>query len=66
MAESTICRTVQRVETSLIRSGKFRLPGKKHLFTNPDPPKTIVVDVTESPIERPKRYQKRFYSGKKQ
>lgn len=65
VAESTICRTVQRVETSLIRSGKFRLPGKKLLLTNPDPPKTIVVDVTESPIERPKRYQKRFYSGKK-
>lgn len=28
-------------------------------------PKTIVVDVTESPIERPKRRQKQFYSGKK-
>lgn len=66
VAESTLYRTVQRVETSLIRSGKFRLPGKKHLLTNPDPPKTITVDVSESPIECPQRYQKRFYSGKKQ
>lgn len=65
VAESTLCRTVQRVETTLIRSGKFRLPGKKHLLTHPNPPKTITVDVSESPIERPKRYQKRFYSGKK-
>ena len=65
VAESTLCRTVQRVETTLIRSGQFRLPGKKHLLTNPDPPKTITVDVSESPIELPRRYQKRFYSGKK-
>ncbi len=65
VAESTICRTVQRVENTLIRSGKFKLPGKKHLLRNPNPPKTIVIDVTESPIERPKRHQKQFYSGKK-
>ena len=65
VAESTICRTVQRVENTLIRSGKFKLPGKKHLLRNPNPPKTNVIDVTESPIERPKRHQKQFYSGKK-
>lgn len=28
-------------------------------------PETVVVDVTESPIERPVRKQKQFYSGKK-
>ncbi len=27
-------------------------------------PSTVVMDVTESPIERPKHGQKRFYSGK--
>ena len=63
VSESTICRTVHKVETVLMRSGRFRLPGKKSL-RQAQVPDTIVVDVTESPIERPKRGQKRFYSGK--
>lgn len=27
--------------------------------------KTIIIDVSEQPIERPKKYQKAYYSGKK-
>ena len=54
VSESTVCRIVPKVETTLIRSGKFRLPGKKSLLQGAVP-ETIVVDVTESPIERPKR-----------
>ena len=64
VSESTICRTVQKVETALIRSGKFRLPGKKSLLQPGKIPETVVIDVTESPIERPKRGQRQFYSGK--
>jgi hypothetical protein len=36
-------------------SGKFRLPGKKQLYQQADNWQVIVVDVTESPIERPKK-----------
>ena len=36
-------------------SGKFRLPGKKQLDQQPNNWQVIVVDVTESPIERPKK-----------
>lgn len=64
VSEATICRVVHRVETTLVRSGKFSLAGKKSLLRG-QIPETIVVDVTESPIERPKRRQKQFYSGKK-
>ncbi len=64
VSESTVCRIVHNVETTLIRSGKFRLPGKKSLLMG-QVPETVVVDVTESPIERPVRHQKQFYSGKK-
>lgn len=64
VSESTICRNVHKVETVLIRSGHFRLAGKKSLRQG-KVPETIVVDVTESPIERPRRGQKQFYSGKK-
>lgn len=64
VSESTVCRTVHWVETTLISSGRFRLGGKKSLLTSSQKPKTAVMDVTESQIERPKRGQKRFYSGK--
>ena len=64
LSESTVCRIVHRVETTLVSSGKFRLGGKKSLLTSSQKPKTVVMDVTESQIERPKHGQKRFYSGK--
>ena len=46
-------------------SGKFRLPGKKQLYQNAYIWEVLVVDVTESPIERPKKKQRTYYSGKK-
>lgn len=49
----------------LMASGLFRLPGKKHLIRGFGRPEIIVMDVTETPIERPKQRQKWFYSGKK-
>lgn len=66
VSESTVCRTVQAVETRLIQSGVFSLPGKKHLIQAEIPPEAVAMDVTESPIERPQRDQRSFYSGKKQ
>ena len=65
VSESTICRAVHRVENALMESGLFRLPGKKQLIKGFGRPKIIVMDVTETPIERPKYKQKQFYSGKK-
>jgi len=55
LSESAVCRLIQKVETLLIHSGKFRLPGKKQLYQNADNWNVLVVDVTESPIERPKK-----------
>ena len=65
VSESTVCRAVHRVENVLMASGLFRLPGKKHLIRGFSRPEVTVMDVTETPIERPKRGQKWFYSGKK-
>lgn len=55
LSESAVCRLVQKVETLLMGSGKFRLPGKKQLPHNTESWSVIVVDVTESPIERPQK-----------
>ena len=53
--ESTVCRIVRRVEDILIQSGQFKLPGKKQLQQSPSEWKVLVVDVTETPIERPQK-----------
>ncbi len=55
LSESAVCRLLQKVEAMLMDSGKFRLPGKKQLHSNADNWNVLVVDVTESPIERPKK-----------
>ena len=55
VAESVVCRTVQRMENLLIKSKAFHLPGKKTLSTGGTQFEVIVVDVTESPIERPQK-----------
>jgi hypothetical protein len=63
--ESTACRIVHHVEEVLAHSRVFRLPGKQALpMAGPDR-EVIVVDATETPIERPKKGQRRYYSGRK-
>ena len=55
VSESTVCRTIQQVENTLMKSGEFLLPGKKKLQDSETIIEVIVVDVTEQPIERPKK-----------
>jgi hypothetical protein len=55
ISEATVCRTIQKVENVLVRSGKFRLPGKKALASSETIFEVVLVDVSEQPIERPKK-----------
>jgi hypothetical protein len=55
ISEATVCRTIQKVEDTLIRSGQFRLPGKKALQPSDTIIEIVIVDATEQPIERPKK-----------
>ena len=64
LSESAVCRLIQKVEGLLLHSGAFRLPGRKQLYQNASSWSVLAVDVTESPIERPKK-QQNYYSGKK-
>ncbi len=64
VSESMVCRTVHKVENILIKSGKLSLPGQKELRKLSDPEMVLIMDVMESPIERPIKGQKGFYSGK--
>jgi len=40
-----------------------KLPNRKTLINSP--PETLIIDVSEQPIERPVKHQKEYYSGKK-
>ena len=65
ISESNTCRIVLKIENILIQSRKFSLPGKKKLLDFSGDEELILMDVMESPIERPLKHQKSFYSGKK-
>jgi hypothetical protein len=55
VSEATVCRTIHKVEDVLVRSKKFRLPGKKALQPSDTVFEVILVDVSEQPVERPKK-----------
>ena len=55
VSESTVCRTIQKVENVLMKSGEFRLPGRKALEPSDTLIEVVLIDATEQPIERPKK-----------
>ena len=55
VSEATVCRTIRKVEDVLVRSKKFRLPGKKALQPSDTIFEVILVDASEQPVERPKK-----------
>lgn len=55
VSEATVCRTIDKVETKLVKSGQFRLPGKRQLQQADTEWEVVVVDVTEVEIERPQK-----------
>jgi hypothetical protein len=55
VTESTACRIIRKIEKILSQARVFTLPGKK-LLSQPDTAiDVVVIDVTETPIERPKK-----------
>lgn len=55
IAESNCFQAIKWIEDTLIKSKKFSLPGKKALVKNDREYEVILIDATETPIERPKK-----------
>lgn len=55
VSEATVCRTIKKIEDVLMKSGKFRLPGRKALQPSDTLIEVVLIDATEQPIERPKK-----------
>ena len=57
VAESTAHDITVWVENTLIKCGRFKLPGKKALLEDSGL-QVVLLDVMESPVERPKKNKK--------
>ena len=55
LSESKAYTNIRWIENVLIQSRVFSLPGKKALLKNDIEYEVILVDATETPIERPKK-----------
>jgi Helix-turn-helix of DDE superfamily endonuclease len=55
ISESVCFRIIRWVENTLMQSGLFRLPGKKALLASDTIFDVVLVDATETPVERPKK-----------
>lgn len=65
VSEATVSRTIRKVEDILVRSKKFRLPGKKALQPSDTVFEVILVDVSEQPVERPKKARNSTIAAKR-
>jgi len=55
ISESRVCEIIQETESILISDKRFHLPGKKKLLQAENNWEVVLIDVTETPIERPKQ-----------
>ena len=55
ISESTAYKTVRWIEGTLIKDPDFALPGRKALLKSDVEYAVVLIDATESPIERPKK-----------
>jgi len=65
VSESTAYKTVRWIEDTLIKHPDFALPGRKALLKSDVEYEVVLIDATETPIERPKKSKSTFTQGKR-
>jgi hypothetical protein len=60
ISESASYRNIRWVEDTLIQDGQFSLPGKKALLKSDIEYEVVLIDATETAIERPKKNKNTF------
>lgn len=55
ISESSCYRNIKWIEDTLIKHPDFALPGKKALRKSDMEYEVVLIDATETPIERPKK-----------
>jgi len=57
ISESSCYRNIKWIEDTLIKHPDFALPGRKALLKSDMDYEVVLIDATETPIERPKKNQ---------
>jgi len=65
IAESNVYKNIRWIENVLIKCDEFKLPGKKALLKTDHEFEVILIDASESPIERPKKNNADFTLARK-
>jgi len=65
ISESRVCEIIKETEGILIKDSRFHLPGKKALLKEENHIEVALIDVTESPVERPKKNSVRFIPARR-
>jgi hypothetical protein len=65
LSESAAYKTIKWVENTLIKHPDFSLPGKKALLKSDAEYEVVLIDATETPIERPKKDKNTFIPVKR-
>ncbi len=55
ISKSRVCKIIKEVESILIKDSRFHLPGKKSLLKQENQFDVVLIDVTESLVEHPKK-----------
>ena len=55
VSESSAYNTIKWIEDTLVRHPDFALPGRKALLKSDMHYEVVLIDATETPIERPKK-----------
>lgn len=65
VSESSAYKTIKWVEETLIKHPDFALPGRKTLLKSEMEYEVVLVDATETPIERPKKDKRNIILAKR-
>lgn len=65
ISESACYRNVRWVENTLVKHPDFALPGRKELVKSDVEYEVLVIDATETPVERPKKSKNDFILEKR-
>jgi hypothetical protein len=65
ISESTTYKTIKWIEDTLIKHPHFALPGRKALLKSDVEYEVVLIDATETPIQRQKKSKSTFTEGKR-
>ncbi len=65
VSESVAYETIKWIENTLISDADFALPGRKALLKSDVEYEVLLMDATETPIERPKKNKSTTIQGRK-